>query len=144
MARRERSAGIILFHQPRANAPREYLLLDYGKHWDYAKGHVDENESDLEAALRELAEETGITSVELVPGFLREIVYFYRHPRRGLIRKEVIFFLGRAESKEVALSHEHVGHEFLPFEDAVKRVTYATARQLLRDAHEHLQRHGSG
>jgi len=38
----------------------------------------------------------------------------------------------------VALSHEHVGFEFLPFEQALKRVTYPTAKAVLKAAHEHL------
>jgi hypothetical protein len=39
----------------------------------------------------------------------------------------------------VALSHEHVGFEFLPFEQALKRVTYPTAKAVLRAAHAHLE-----
>ena len=41
--------------------------------------------------------------------------------------------------RDVALSHEHVGFEFLPFEQALKRVTYPTAKAVLRAAHVHLR-----
>ena len=129
---------MIVFHQSRTKHVRTYLLLDYGKHWDYPKGHVNAGESDLEAAMRELEEETGLTKVDLTPGFAREIAYFFRHPRRGLIRKEVIFFLAEAKSKKARLSHEHVGFEFLAFDDAIKRVTYPNARQILREAEGYL------
>src|SRR4051794_39411145 len=88
MATRERSAGVIVFHRERGNKPVTYLLLDYGRHWDYAKGHVDKNEDDLSAALRELREEAGMEDVKLMPDFAKEIAYFFRHPKRGLIRKE--------------------------------------------------------
>jgi 8-oxo-dGTP pyrophosphatase MutT (NUDIX family) len=138
MVTRERSAGVILFHLSRTKHVRTYLILYYGKHWDYPKGHVEAGESALEAAMRELAEETGITKVVLIPGFAREISYFFRHPRRGLIRKEVIFFLAEVKSKKATLSHEHVGFEFLPFDQAIRRVTYPTARQMLREAEDHL------
>ena len=51
MARLERSAGFICFRrQDDAPGGVEYLLLDYGRHWEYAKGHVNQGESDLDAA----------------------------------------------------------------------------------------------
>ena len=55
--RREFSAGFILFR--RTSAGPVYLLLDYGRHWDYPKGHLEKNESTWQAAVRELREETG-------------------------------------------------------------------------------------
>jgi bis(5'-nucleosidyl)-tetraphosphatase len=137
MERRERSAGILIFSERRAE--RTYLLLDYGKHWDYPKGHVHKNEDDLTAAMRELQEETGIEEIELVPGFAKEIIYFFRNPKRGLIRKEVIFFLASVKRQDVTLSHEHVGYAFLPFDEAQARLTYPTARQLLREADDYLK-----
>jgi bis(5'-nucleosidyl)-tetraphosphatase len=143
MARNERSAGFIVFRQP-ADGTRQYLLLDYGKHWDYPKGHVEKGEDDLSAAQRELAEETGIDDVQVVDGFAHAIQYFFRSQRDGLIRKEVVFFLGRTDERPVKLSHEHVGYDFLAYEPARKRLTYASARKVLDAAEEHLKRDRSG
>src|SRR5688572_32975 len=93
MAREERSAGFLIFHRRARDDAVRYLLLDYGRHWDFAKGHVDPGETDIEAAIRELREETGIRDLVPVPDFEREIVYFFRSARHGLIRKTVVFFL---------------------------------------------------
>jgi 8-oxo-dGTP pyrophosphatase MutT (NUDIX family) len=114
------------------------LLLDYGRHWDYPKGHLNPGETDLAAARRELREETGIAEVDVVPEFGREISYFFRDKRKGLIRKEVMFFLASVTNKDIRLSHEHSDFKFLPFDQAIARVTYASAKQLLRDAEAHL------
>ena len=133
--RLERSAGFIVYVEPDpAHSSRLYLLLDYGKHWDYAKGHVEKGEDDMTAALRELAEETGIADAEPLTGFSHELEYFFRHPKRGLIKKTVIFFLARARDERVELSHEHVGHAWLPYEQALKRLTYKNARAALEQA----------
>ena len=143
MAVHERSAGFVVYHVRPGDGPvadrAAYLLLDYGRHWDFAKGHVEAGEDDLAAATRELAEETGITSVRVVAGFRHEIAYFFRHKAKGLIRKTVVFFLAEAPpDAQVRLSHEHVGYAFLPIEPAVKRVTFANAKQVLKLAHAHL------
>ena len=75
----ERSAGVLLFRDDDAGV-RRYLLLDYGSHWDYPKGHVEPGEDDVTAARRELMEETGITQADFVDGFTREMTYVFRSP----------------------------------------------------------------
>jgi 8-oxo-dGTP pyrophosphatase MutT (NUDIX family) len=138
MAKVERSAGFLIYRDNPAGAPaREYLLLDYGKYWDFPKGHLERGETDLQAAVRELTEETGLEKVEVDPDFSREIRYFFRDRKAALVRKTVVFFLAKADGSPVKISDEHVGAEYLEYPKAVKRLTYANARQLLRDAEKH-------
>ena len=131
MARNERSAGVVLYCEDPKSHERLYLLLDYGRHWDYAKGHVNPGESDEAAATRELAEETGIRDASLIPGFAHEITYFFRDKKKGLIRKSVVFYLARSATNDVTLSDEHVGFAFLPYDEARRRLTYSSAKQVL-------------
>lgn len=133
---------MIVFRRPSPGAPEEFLLLDYGRYWDYAKGHVEKGEDDEAAARRELAEETGIRDVPLIDGFRHKIAYYFRS-KRGLVRKRVVFFLAEVSSGRVTISHEHVGYEWLPFEAATRRLGYASAKEVLHAAQEFLKR-GSG
>jgi 8-oxo-dGTP pyrophosphatase MutT (NUDIX family) len=131
----ERSAGVLLYRVGLRQEEPEFLLLDYGRFWDYPKGHVEKGEDDRTAALRELKEETGIAQVELHDGFRHEMTYFFRDTKRGVIRKTVVFFLGRANHEaQLTPSHEHVGGGFLPYEAALERVTYKSAKDALRAA----------
>ena len=134
----ERSAGVLVYRVPPRKKEPEFLLLDYGRYWDYPKGHVEKGEDDLAAALRELKEETGIDDVELDEGFRHEMTYFFRDKRKGLVKKTVVFFLGRTRASKVKISHEHVGAEFLPYEQALERLTYANAKTALKEAKRYL------
>ena len=48
--RREFSAGFVLFRETPEGI--RFLLLDYGKHWDYPKGHLEEGETAWQAAVQ--------------------------------------------------------------------------------------------
>jgi bis(5'-nucleosidyl)-tetraphosphatase len=138
MARDQRSAGLVIFRRTSHFDP-EFLLLDYGRHWDFTKGHVENGEDDLTAALRELQEETSLKNATLSPGFHHEIQYYFRDRKHQLVHKHVIFFLAEVGQDLIRLSDEHVGYAYLPFEATMKRLTYASCREILRLAQAHLQ-----
>src|SRR5690242_13896895 len=100
MPRYERSAGVVMCYE--RTGKRSYLLLNYGKHWDFPKGHVEKGEDDRAAAIREVFEETGITLSSVLEDFKHEITYFFRdYKTKGLIRKTVVFFLARVKTKMI-------------------------------------------
>jgi 8-oxo-dGTP pyrophosphatase MutT (NUDIX family) len=132
----EVSAGAVVFYD--GGGEVEYLLLLYpGGHWDFPKGNIEAGETPERTALREIKEETGL-DVELVPGFREEIEYFYYRERRR-IKKRVIYFLARARSKDVKLSWEHKGYVWLPFGQALARITFENSRGVLAKAHRFLR-----
>ena len=135
--RHEFSAGFVLFRRT-PHGPR-FLLLDYGKHWDYPKGHLEEGESAWQAAVRELREETGIRQVDRVGRFQRAMHYAFHSSKKGPISKTVTYFLGRTRAEAVTLSDEHEGFAWLPYEEALERLTYQNARDMLTAAWKALE-----
>jgi bis(5'-nucleosidyl)-tetraphosphatase len=129
------SAGVIVFRsQPR----REYLVLDYGSHWDFPKGHIEPGEDPLATARRELREETAIDDVRFVPGYTERMRYFYRKAGEQM-RKVVIYFLAETANETVTLSHEHCGYAWVTHEEGMTRLTFKSARELLTHAHKFLE-----
>lgn len=136
LAQRERSCGVVVY----TGAPREYLLLHYPSgHWDFPKGHVERGEADLEAALREVREETGLRDVQVLPGFAHTFEYFYKREGAAM-HKAVTYFVGRSPSRAVRISHEHRGFVWLPYEQALAKITYENARDLLARAESFVAR----
>ncbi len=134
----ETSAGIVIFRQLKDE--REYLLLHYpGGHFDFPKGHVEKDESEHETAYRELQEETSIKKIVWIEGFRHKIHYFY-HRGAELMSKNVIFFLARTTQKKVTLSFEHKGYLWLPYEPALEKVTFQTAKDILKKAEKFLSK----
>ncbi len=134
MISNEISCGIVVFHN------KEFLILHYEEgHWDLPKGHVENNETHEETALRETKEETGL-DIKIIPGFKEQISYSFEQDNK-IINKKVYFFVGKSNTKTVRLSDEHIGYEWLKYEEALNKVTYDTARRILKKAHEFLVKH---
>jgi 8-oxo-dGTP pyrophosphatase MutT (NUDIX family) len=62
MASRKLAAGAVVFR--RTEAGLRLLVLRAYKHWDFPKGLVEPGESELDAARRECAEETGLAELD--------------------------------------------------------------------------------
>lgn len=137
----EKSTGFLIFRKDDEKDKKEYLLLNYpAGHWDYPKGHVEVNETEIETAYRELEEETGIKKedVEVYEDFRETIDYIYKKGR-DISHKEVVYFLGETEDKGVDLSIEHKGYTWLPYKEALMKLTFKNAKDLLKKAKGHLE-----
>jgi 8-oxo-dGTP pyrophosphatase MutT (NUDIX family) len=129
----EVSAGAVIFR--REDGIVKYLLLHYTSgHWDYVKGHMEAGEDELTTVKRECNEETGITDLQFIPGFHHEMHFFFRR-NNETISKKVYFYLAETKTAEITLT-EHTGYKWLPYEEAVKFVTFSNSRELLKKAHE--------
>ena len=132
----EKSAGIVLFRN--TTNKNKFLLLNYPQgHWDFIKGKVEQNEIPHETALRETKEETGISNVEFIDDFKEYVEYDFRFKNEN-IHKKVIFFLAKTDEEKISLSHEHNDFVWLEYSDAIKKITFRNAKNVLSKANEFL------
>jgi 8-oxo-dGTP pyrophosphatase MutT (NUDIX family) len=77
------SGGVVV---RRAAERYEVCLVSDGQHWGFPKGHIEPGETPEAAALREIAEETGIALESLVLwALLPPSEYVYRRPDHGAV-----------------------------------------------------------
>ncbi|MEM2050185.1 MAG: NUDIX domain-containing protein [Thermoproteota archaeon] len=139
---KEKSAGFIVF--TRENSEVKYLFLKVGGRLDFPKGNIEEAEDELTAALRELKEESGIDKIRVIPGFRKVLNYYYRRDDGTLVSKTLVLFLGEALGKNVSVSWEHEGFEWLSLEEAIMRIKYPLYREVLKEAEQYRVRKTEG
>jgi 8-oxo-dGTP pyrophosphatase MutT (NUDIX family) len=104
--------------------------------WGLAKGAIESGESDEQAAVREVLEETGLEAE--VEADLGDIRYFYVW--EGVrVRKRVRFFLMRATGGDVA-NHDTEMEDvrWFPLPTAIKRAAYKGEREVIERAAKRL------
>jgi len=95
------------------------------------KGHPDGDESPLEAAVREVREETGVEAEPIEK--LGEIEYTYERKRRP-VDKRVAFWLFEYRSGDLDPDHEIASARWMPLEEAARSLTYEGEREMVRRA----------
>jgi bis(5'-nucleosidyl)-tetraphosphatase len=130
----EKSAGFILISDKFLNSRYSILMLHYRSgHWDFPKGNIEINETEMQAAARELGEETGITKFRLIPNFRYTLSYKYTR-KSVLISKQVILFLASTKVNKVIISDEHIGFKWLNIHASANQLTYSNAKNALQNA----------
>lgn len=131
----ERSAGGVVLR--RIDGEVHCLLIrDPYKNWGLPKGHLEEGESAGAAALREVAEETGLVDLSLGPE-LATIDWYFRAGDR-LVHKFCTFYaMGSKSGEPVPEAEEGISEcRWLPIDEAADQVTYDNAREVVRRARE--------
>ena len=136
-----KAAGAVLFTL-RDKVPH-YLILRsiYHGEWGPPKGHADEGESELETALREIFEETGIRKAQFVPGF-RETLAYNVEKKGKRVQKEVIYFLSEMVTEDVELSDEHSEAHLAPFSEIEELVRHDDLKSIFRKAESFIRASG--
>lgn len=69
----EKSAGAVLYTIIE-NKINYLISLDFHNNWGFPKGHLENNKTEVEAALREIKEEVGIDAT-IDDKFRKELIY---------------------------------------------------------------------
>ena len=121
--KQEKSCGCIVM-----NEKNEILLIHHNLgHWDFPKGHMEEGETEVETAIREVKEETNI-DVEANEKYR----YTTEYSPKEDVMKEVVYFLAKniSDNKEPQL--EEVSEvRWFNFDEAIEIITYNRSKEIL-------------
>ncbi len=127
---KEKSCGAVVYQ---IKEGIYYFLIEKMQkgHFSIPKGHVEENESESETALREIYEETNL-NVQLNTSFREVITY---SPKENHL-KDVVFFIGQVIDGVLKNQESEVKElYFLPFDEAYKILTFSSDKKILLKAY---------
>lgn len=137
----EKSCGAIILH--RFNSELKILVINHvsGCHWAFPKGHMELYENEVDTALREIKEETGL-DVIIDQNFRKEVRY---SPRRGIV-KDVVYFVARVKDKPfVKLQKEEIkDYKWCTVAEAERTITHINNVRILNEAMEYINNKKQG
>jgi len=136
---RQKSAGFIIYRRHPQEGLQYLVLYHRGNYWNFPKGKIEQGESELEGALRELAEETGLKNVKVIDGFRQQTQFFFKENKDGkseLIKKDYVLYLAEVPpGVEPHLSHEHHnGYGWFDLKTAQKFLRFKSLKEILAEA----------
>ena len=125
--KREKSCGAVVYNPER----QLFLIIKMlNGNWGFPKGHTENQETDIQTAIREVTEETGI-NIKILDGFKKSIKYI---PFPEVLKK-VIFFIGITEEEKVTIDkHEIEDYMWCSYEEALKMITYKPQRDVMESS----------
>lgn len=137
--RSEQSYGIIPLRL--CNKIWEVLLIQHHSgHWSFPKGHAEAMELPLQAAERELKEETGLSIQHLLStDALIEHYHFFRRGER--VEKAVSYFPAIVTGEIVIQQIEIKSTQWVNLSEAPKHVTFKEAQNLCNQVEQFLKIH---
>lgn len=126
----EKSCGAVVYRKYHGNT--EILLIRHinSGHWSFPKGHMEEGESEIQTAKREVFEETSI-KIYIDPTF-RESVYY--SPKANT-QKQVVYFIAKADNTDFEPQKSEVSEiRWVEIENVGNILTYDNDKNIVAKA----------
>ncbi|MDY0276469.1 MAG: NUDIX domain-containing protein [Acholeplasma sp.] len=114
----EYSCGSVVFRN--IDGKTKYLVIKqkHGNHYGFPKGHVEENETKIETAMREVFEETGI-KIDIADKKCFVAINYSPFPN---VMKEVTYFLGEALNNSIVIQECEIDEVYWLDEEEVLNI----------------------
>lgn len=135
--KKEKSCGALVFY---LKDNREQILLikhSNSGHWSFPKGHVEAGETEVETAVREIFEETGVNAN--IDTRFREVVTY--SPKKDVL-KDVIYFFATTDNDATEKQESEVSEiMWVDIAKALNCVSYRNDKELITKAIRFYKQH---
>lgn len=122
--KKEKSCGTIIIENNKV-----LLIQQTDNAWGFPKGHVENNETEQETAIRETKEETNL-DVEIIINKK----YIINYKINNEIDKEVVFFLAKKTSDKIKKQDEEIKNiKWVDLTKAFDIITYENTKNLYKE-----------
>jgi len=126
------SYGIVPFLNEKGTWKVLLILHQEGNHWGFPKGKANPGESPLEAATRELKEETGLSVIDVLRQQPLVEQYQFRRKKQFIV-KTVQYFPALVQGNLVLQEEEIREAKWFSIPEALQQLTFREARHILQE-----------
>jgi len=132
---KEKSCGAIVYKKE--NGELKFLLVHQNNNnYSFPKGHMEENETELETALREIKEETNL-DVEIDTDFRHQVTYLVESRN---VMKDTVYFLATPKSDDLKPQEgEILNCDWYSYEETNKNLNYPDLKEILESAYNYIK-----
>ena len=141
----EISVGAIIYKKTNENILFLLVYSARNKEWGFAKGHIEQNETELQTAKREIEEETGIKNITFVKNFRETDSYKIKgtlpSTKNRIINKKVIYYMCYTnEDFTINCSDNEIGKcQWVNYTDALSLLKYDKQKEILNKANKFIK-----
>ncbi len=129
---RETTSGGIIFRRAEKNNSLEILLIQDAKNrWTIPKGHVEPNEEPRDTAKREIQEETGLKTMDVM-SWLGKVNFRYRRTQTLVLMTMHIYLVhGLGDTNDLKPEDWLNDIQWFPVNDAIDKIEYEDIGKLM-------------
>ena len=132
---KEKSCGAIVYKKNKENVEFLLVLQSCTENYSFPKGHVEENETEVETALREIKEETNL-DVKIDDSFKEKTTFFVKEKNNY---KDLILFLAQPISTNIIPQEgEIIDCKWYSYNKAMELLKYPDLKQILTKAFKYI------